>query len=444
MTIYALSTGSSKSGIAIIRVSGSYTKQVLTKLLKGDFPEPKKAVLRNIYDPENYDLIDQGIILWFPGPNSFTGEDLAELHIHGSKAVINKLLVSLSNIENCRPAEPGEFTKLAFENRKMNLLEVEALSDLVSSETELQRKQALKVLNGDASKKYLELRNDLLKILSNIEAKIDFPEEDLPEDILSGIKLETNNIIKKINSILNDNKIGEKIRDGFKVVIVGPTNAGKSSLLNYFSKREVAIVSDIPGTTRDILEVNLNLDGIPVLIKDTAGLRKTSDPIEKKGVELAISNAQNADLKIILFDAKNIDFKGFFDDIYDKDSIIVLNKSDLVKNESTSKKIKEYKPILISVKEEENLNILIEEIKKRLKDKFISDDNVMISRERHRFNLEKCVSHLKIFLKNNSTSEFDKAAEDLRLATRYLGRVVGEVDVEEILGKIFSDFCIGK
>ena len=188
----------------------------------------------------------------------------------------------------------------------------------------------------------------------------------------------------------------------------------------------------------------MNLDGIPVLIKDTAGLRKTSDPIEKKGVELAISNAQNADLKIILFDAKNIDFKGFFDDIYDKDSIIVLNKSDLVKNESTSKKIKEYKPILISVKEEENLNILIEEIKKRLKDKFISDDNVMISRERHRINLEKCVSHLKIFLKNNSTNEFDKAAEDLRLATRYLGRVVGEVDVEEILGKIFSDFCIGK
>ena len=219
MTIYALSTGSSKSGIAIIRVSGSYTKQVLIKLLKGDVPEPKKAVLRNIYDPENYDLIDQGIILWFPGPNSFTGEDLAELHIHGSKAVINKLLVSLSKIENCRPAEPGEFTKLAFENRKINLLEVEALSDLVSSETELQRKQALKVLNGDASKKYLELRNDLLQILSNIEATIDFSEEDLPEDILSGIKLETNNIIKKINSILNENKIGEKISDGFKVVM---------------------------------------------------------------------------------------------------------------------------------------------------------------------------------------------------------------------------------
>ena len=247
----------------------------------------------------------------FPGPNSYTGEDLAELHVHGSKAIISTLLSSLSKIEDCRLAEPGEFTKIAFENGKINLLDVEALSDLISSETELQRKQAINLLSGKVSKKYNELRNRLLKILANIEAKIDFPDEDLPEDILKNIKNETQDIIKIINSILNDNKVGEKIRDGFKIVIVGPTNAGKSSLLNYLSKREVAIVSEVEGTTRDTIEVGLNLDGYPVIISDTAGIRETNDPIEKKGVQIATDKAQNADLKIILLDAKNPHFKGF-------------------------------------------------------------------------------------------------------------------------------------
>ena len=313
MTIFALSTGSVKSGIAIIRISGPNTKKILSKITKIDLPNPREANLCNIYNHENDELIDQGMLIWFPGPNSYTGEDLAELHIHGSKAIISTLLSSLSKIEDCRLAEPGEFTKIAFENGKISLLNVEALSDLISSETELQRKQAINLLSGKVSKKYHELRNRLLKILANVEAKIDFPDEDLPEDILKNIKNETHDIIKIINSILNDNKVGEKIRDGFKVVIVGPTNAGKSSLLNYLSKREVAIVSEIEGTTRDTIEVNLNLDGYPVLISDTAGIRETNDQIEKKGVQIAIDKAQNADLKIILLDAKNPYFKGFFD-----------------------------------------------------------------------------------------------------------------------------------
>ena len=313
MTIFALSTGSVKSGIAIIRISGPNTKKILSKITKIDLPNPRKANLCNIYNHENNELIDQGMLIWFPGPNSYTGEDLAELHIHGSKAIISTLLSSLSKIEDCRLAEPGEFTKIAFENGKINLLNVEALSDLISSETELQRRQAINLLSGKVSKKYQELRNRLLKILANVEAKIDFPDEDLPEDILKNIKNETHDIIKIINSILNDNKVGEKIRDGFKVVIVGPTNAGKSSLLNYLSKREVAIVSEIEGTTRDTIEVGLNLDGYPVLISDTAGIRETNDPVEKKGVQIATDKAQNADLKIILLDAKNPHFKGFFD-----------------------------------------------------------------------------------------------------------------------------------
>ena len=444
MTIFALSTGSVKSGIAIIRISGLNTKKILSKITKIDLPNPRKASLCNIYNHENDELIDQGMLIWFPGPNSYTGEDLAELHIHGSKAIISTLLSSLSKIEDCRLAEPGEFTKIAFENGKISLLNIEALSDLISSETELQRRQAINLLSGKVSKKYQELRNRLLKILANVEAKIDFPDEDLPEDILKNIKDETHDIIKIINSILNDNKVGEKIRDGFKVVIVGPTNAGKSSLLNYLSKREVAIVSEIEGTTRDTIEVSLNLDGYPVLISDTAGIRETNDQIEKKGVQIAIDKAQNADLKIILLDAKNPHFKGFFDTLYDENSLIVINKSDLISDAFDKKSIGNLEHILISVKEETNLNNFVEEIKKKLKHNFAVSENILISRERHRYNLEKCILHLKIFLENKSINDFDKAAEDLRLATRYLGRVVGDVDVEEVLGKIFNDFCIGK
>ena len=444
MTIYALSTGSVKSGIAIIRISGPETKNVLNKITKINLPKPRHATLCKIYDNEKNELIDQGMIIWFPGPNSYTGEDLAELHIHGSKAVISALLASLSKIDNCRLAEPGEFTKIALENNKINLLDVEALSDLISSETELQRKQALNLLSGNVSKKYQKLRDRLLKVLANIEAKIDFPDEDLPENILSKIKDETKDIIKIINSILNDNKVGEKIRSGFKIAIIGPTNVGKSSLLNYLSKREVAIVSEIEGTTRDTIEVSLNLDGFPVLISDTAGLRDTKDKIEKKGVQLALNKASEADLKIILLEAKNPNFKGFFKDLYDENSVIVVNKSDLLSRDFDASQIDYLDHTIISVKDEININTFVQKIKDKLKEKFVINENIIISRERHRLNLEKCISYLNIFLEKTSIDDFDKAAEDLRLATRYLGRVVGDVDVEEVLGKIFDDFCIGK
>ena len=283
MTIFALSTGTVKSGIAIIRVSGKETKKIVKNLTKLSELTPRKATLCNFYEVDKKELIDTGFIIWFPGPKSYTGEDLAELHVHGSKAVVSALLLEFSKFEDCRLAEPGEFTKLAYENNKLNLLDVEALSDLISSETEMQRKQALKILSGDAEKKYVSLRNRMLKILSYVEAKIDFPEEDLPVDILSKIKSEVEDILKIINKILNDGRIGEKIRDGFNIAILGPTNVGKSSLLNYLSKRDVAIVSNIQGTTRDLLQVNLNLDGYPVVLTDTAGLRETHDEIEKRG-----------------------------------------------------------------------------------------------------------------------------------------------------------------
>ena len=444
MTIFALSTGTVKSGIAIIRVSGKETKKIVKNLTKLSELTPRKATLCNFYEVDKKELIDTGFIIWFPGPKSYTGEDLAELHVHGSKAVVSALLLEFSKFEDCRLAEPGEFTKLAYENNKLNLLDVEALSDLISSETEMQRKQALKILSGDAEKKYVSLRNRMLKILSYVEAKIDFPEEDLPVDILSKIKSEVEDILKIINKILNDGRIGEKIRDGFNIAILGPTNVGKSSLLNYLSKRDVAIVSNIQGTTRDLLQVNLNLDGYPVVLTDTAGLRETHDEIEKKGVNLSYKAAKEADLKLILLEAKNPYFTEFLTKVSLDDCIIVLNKADLISAPINVEDDKLKNHILISIKNETNLDELINQIKFKLKEKFLTNNNVLISRERHRINLEKCCKHLSSFLQNNSLEEFDKAAEDLRLATRHLGKVVGDVDVEEVLGKIFNDFCIGK
>ena len=443
MTIFALSSGPGLSGIAVIRVSGPNTKNVLKNMTISPIPSPKVAVVRKFINPKTKDLIDQGILLWFPGPESYTGDDMAEFHVHGSKAVIEAINLCLSKIEGCRLAEPGEFTKIAFQNGKINLLKAESISDLISSETEIQRKQAIKIMSGKSSDKFNSLRERLLKILSNIEAKIDFPDEDLPDNILKNIHSETKSIKNEIDKILNDQKVGERIREGFKIAIIGPTNAGKSSLLNYLSKRDIAIVSEIAGTTRDVIEAHLNLNGYPVVISDTAGIRHSNDEIEKKGIKLALERAENADLNLIVIEPKSVDFSSFLKKFRPKNSILVINKMELGVD-NIAEEIKNYDPILISIKKEKNLDKLISSIKENLKNKFILQDDIYITRQRHRTNLEKCVEHLKNFEEKNSLEDFDKAAEDLRLATRYLGTIVGKVDVEEILGSIFNDFCIGK
>ena len=279
--------------------------------------------------------------------------------------------------------------------------------------------------------------------MSFVEAKIDFPEEDLPEDNIERIKKDSLGVLNEINKILNDQKVGEIIREGFKIAIVGPTNAGKSSLLNNLSNREVAIVSEIAGTTRDVVETHLNIDGYPVIISDTAGIRDSKDEIEKKGIKLSLNKAENADLKLVVVDAKSPNLSGFLNDLLKKDAILVVNKSDLIK-ETLDKEISKFNHVLISLKDNLNIDKLIEKIKKQLKNKFISEEDILITRERHRQHLVQCVDHLKNFLKKNNKKDFDKAAEDLRLATRHLGMIVGKVDVEEILGSIFNDFCIGK
>jgi len=443
MTIYALSSGPGISGIAVIRISGPDTKIVVEKMTQQQVPAPRIASLRKINKINTNELIDEGIIIWFPGPDSYTGEDMAEFHVHGSRAVIDAIHNSIYKVKNCRIAEPGEFTKIAFQNGKINLIKAESIADLISSETEIQRQQAIRIMSGKSSKKFNEWREKLLKILSNVEAKIDFPEENLPDNILKGIKNSSKKIKDEIKKLLNDQKVGERIREGFKIAIVGPTNAGKSSLLNYLSKRDVAIVSEIAGTTRDVIETHLNIDGLPVTISDTAGIRESKDEIEKKGIKLALKSAEKADLNIVIIEPKSVDFTGFLNDLVNEKAIFVLNKSDLgVQNLNPN--LKKLNPILISLKNEKNIDELISAIKIKLKNKFITSEDILITRERHRQHLEQCVQHLEKFENKNSLDDFDKAAEDLRLATRHLGIIVGKVDVEEILGSIFNDFCIGK
>ena len=443
MTIFALSSGPGVSGVAIIRVSGTETRNVINILTKQQLPAPRVATLRKINKINTSELIDEGIILWFPGPESYTGEDMAEIQVHGSKAVIDAIHSSILKINDCRLAEPGEFTKLAFQNGKINLLKAESIADLISSETEIQRQQAIKIMNGKSADQFNFLREKLLKILSNVEAKIDFPDEDLPNDILKQIKKSSDEVLQNIEKILDDQKVGERIREGFKIAILGPTNAGKSSLLNYLSNRDVAIVSEIAGTTRDVIETHLNIDGYPVIVSDTAGIRDSKNEIEKKGIKLSLNRAEEADLKLIVVDVKNLDFTDTLKGLLDQNAILVINKSDLL-DEDINPEIKKLNHVLISIKEDLNIDELILKIKNNLKNKFITSDDILITRERHRQHLKQCLEHLKNFNKKNEVEDFDKAAEDLRLATRHLGMIVGKVDVEEILGSIFNDFCIGK
>ena len=444
MTIFALSTGPGISGLAVIRLSGEECKNVLNKLTNFKYLKPRIATLTKIKKIKSDELIDHGLVLYFPSPQSYTGEDMLEFHVHGSRAVLDSLLSEISKIKNCRLAEPGEFTKLAFQNGKIDLLKAESIGDLIASETEIQRRQAIDIMSGMNGKKYETWRKKLLKELSKFEAKIDFSEEDLPDKIFS----ETRKIIKdlknEIKKVLDDQNVGERIREGFKIAILGPTNAGKSSLLNYLSRRDVAIVSEIAGTTRDVIETHLNLDGYPVIMSDTAGIRAAKDEIEIKGIRLALKKAEQADLNLVVIEPKSGYFTGVLKGLINSEkTILVVNKSDLGISKIESE-LSKFNPIFISIKKELNIENLILAIRQKLKNKFVSTENTIITRKRHRQYLTQCVENLESFENKNSAEDLDKAAEDLRLATRHLGMIVGKVDVEEVLGSIFNEFCIGK
>ena len=442
MNIYALSSGRGPCGIAIIRISGKDALQVCKNLTQLKKLKSKEVNYCKLHDPKSSNIIDpEALLLWFPAPNSYTGDDLAEFHVHGSNAVINSLLRILSAQDNCRLAEPGEFTKIAFQNDKMDLLKAESIADLIHSETELQRQQAAKLVQGNASNYYNDLREKLIKALSYIEAKIDFAEGDLPEKVLKEVHKSIKDIHKDIQQILENNKVGEKIRDGFKVSIIGEVNAGKSSLLNLLSKREVAIVSEEEGTTRDVIETFLNIDGYPVILADTAGIREAKNEVEKKGISLALGKSKESDLNIIMIDNSSKVVNHKIKDLINEDSIVLLNKSDIKDNQNHKF---DADTILVSVRENKNIDIFIKKLKKKLSNKFTLNNSILITRERHRAKLNECLKEIDNFLNKDQNKDIELAAEDLRMATRHLGSIVGKVDVEEILGSIFKDFCIGK
>jgi len=442
MNIYALSSGKGPSGIAIIRLSGKDALKISELISQKKNLKSKEINLCKFYNPSNNTLIDEGLLLSFPGPNSFTGDDLVEFHVHGSNAVISIFLSVLSEQDNCRLAEAGEFTKIAFLNNKIDLIEAESIGDLIHAETELQRQQAVKLVQGNASSYYNDLREKLIKSLAYIEAKIDFAEDDLPERVLKEVQKSIKEVHSDIKKILEDHKVGEKIRDGFKVSIVGEVNAGKSSLLNLLSKRDVAIVSEEKGTTRDVIEVYLNIDGYPVILADTAGIRDTENKIEKKGISLAINKSRESDLSLVMIDnsSKNIDPK--IRNLINEDCIVVLNKTDVTNKQQHF--FDKATVVLISVKNNKNIIQLIAKIKEKLSNKFLTSSSVLVTRERHRIKLNDCLKEIENFLKKDQNKDIEMAAEDLRLATRHLGGIVGKVDVEEILDSIFKDFCIGK
>ena len=445
MNFYALSTPPGVSGIAIIRVSGDSALQIANQITRTIIDQPKSALLKSFYDQEGQ-LIDEGILIWYPESQSYTGEHLIEIHTHGSKAVINKLLEDLGERKDCRLAEPGEFTKTAYQNNRINLYEAESIADLLQAETEAQRIQALRLKNS--SPKFLEWRDTILDVLSKTEASIDFSEEDLPEGILKNNEEKIKSIVSDIDEML-DETMGEIIRDGFKIAIIGPPNAGKSSFLNLLVKRQAAIVSSIKGTTRDIIEVKYHINNYPVILTDTAGIRNAKNKIEKTGVELAINASKEANLDILILDGTEKKIPKNIQKLITEKTVIVLNKKDK-KSFNAKKIIKELKGykfkdlIEVSIKNKSGINILNSRLKKIVSEIDTAQSITLISRARHRALLQKCSNRLHDFLIIIKSDEVEKAAEELRLASNNLGHIVGFIGVEEILGKIFQDFCIGK
>lgn len=443
-TIYALSTVFGKSGVAVIRISGEHASDVIGLMtdIKISEIKPRYAYFTDIKDSVSHETLDKALLLYFKAPHSFTGEDVIEIQCHGSHAVLSSVLASLSEIAGFRLAEAGEFSRRAFYNNKMDLTEAEGLADLIDAETSEQQKYAIRQMEGGLKNLYDGWREELLKVYAYLEAYIDFPDEDIPEAIKESNLNTVFKLIKEIDEHLCNADYGERMREGFRVVIAGPANAGKSSLLNAIVKRKAAIVSDIAGTTRDAVDVNLNIKGYPVIFTDTAGIRDASDVIEQQGIEIAFDKIKDADLVVALFDGSQ-DTSDIFNEIK-KDSenklLFVANKSDKLTFEQCSK-LKDEGCFLISVKQNKGIEELINYIGNKIAQNFTSDSNVLITRARYREALNECVENLRRF---NFDKEIELSAEDIRLAARALGKITGRIEVDEILDKIFGSFCIGK
>ena len=457
-TIYALASGKGRAGVSVVRLSGPQTGDIILALmdksqplkkaqsaLESKLPNPREARLTKFFHPKTNIMIDMGLVIWFPAPHSFTGEDVAELHLHGSPAILALVFDALETFDGVRSADRGEFTRRAFEHGKMDLTEAEGLNDLVFAETEGQRLQALRQMQGGLSVLYEGWRETLVGILAHLEADIDFPDEDLPDGVAAQKRPEIAKLQAEMKNHLADGHKGERIRGGFTVVLLGPPNVGKSSLINALTKEDVAIVSDIAGTTRDTIEVKLDIGGFPVSFIDTAGLREAGDKIEEEGIRRARQKAENADLRLVMADAQ-VWPEGETDarELLRDGDILCLNKIDEsnqgLKNNISCQANTEF---LISTKTSEGLAQLIESIESIVVEKLALSDVPSLTRVRHRNAIELSCASLERFL-FSSTGDAVLEAEDVRLAARHLGFITGRVDVEEILDKVFNDFCIGK
>ncbi len=436
-TIYAQASGRGKGGVAVIRVSGPQALHSFEALTQIRAPERRKAHFTTLKDPVSRETIDQGLALFFENPSSYTGEDTAEYHVHGSKVIIERIFKILSAQSNHRMAEPGEFTRRAFENGKLDLTEAEAVNDLINAQTELQHRQALRQLEGALKELYGNWTKKLSKSLAYIEADLEFPDEDDADGVTREVLPVLESIAQEIEEHLSDNRRGEILRDGFHIAIVGAPNAGKSSLLNVLAQRDVAIVSDMAGTTRDIIEVSLDLKGYPVILSDTAGLRHDeADAIEAEGIRRAVKRAEEADLKILLYDGQQEEPDGYTLSMIDENSIAIASKADL------PIKLDYPAPILeISSYSGKGVETLLGEIIAKIEAQMGNAEAAPLTRLRHRNALESCLESLK---RAKIACEPELMAEDVRLAVRYLGHITGRVDVEDLLDIVFRDFCIGK
>lgn len=437
-TIFALSSGRPPAAIAVVRLSGPRAAEALTAL-GGKLPEPRKAALRRLRHPRTKAVLDEALALWFPGPNTETGEDMAELHLHGGRAVIAAVLAELGALPGFRMAEPGEFTRRAFENGKLDLTAVEGLADLVFAETEAQRAQAVRQLGGALAGRADAWREKLIGALALIEARIDFSDEaDVPEDLVSPALGVARELIAEIEETLKSAHRGERLREGLVVAIAGPVNAGKSSLLNRLARREAAIVSPHAGTTRDIIEVHLDLGGYPVTLLDTAGIRESFDPVEQEGVRRAQARAAAADLVLWVVDVTSEGDLIRPRNNEQKNQWIIRNKVDL---RPAARLVDEVEAFDISAETGEGLDRLVVAIANFAGTFFGKGEAAIVTRGRHRIALQQTFDALQ---RAGGAKAEELIAEELRLAARALGRLTGRVDVEDVLDVIFRDFCIGK
>jgi tRNA modification GTPase len=446
-TIFALSSGRPPAAIAVVRISGSRARVALEQLT-GRVPQPRRATLARVRDPESGDAIDEGLALWFPGPHSETGEDMAELHLHGGRAVIGAVLGVLAKLAGFRHAEAGEFTRRAFENGRLDLTAVEGLADLVAAETEVQRRQAFLHLRGLLGDRAQAWRQRLIEALALVEAGIDFSdEEDVPEQVMTQALDLIGPLADEIEQASRGH--GERLREGLRVAIAGPPNAGKSTLFNRLARREAAIVSPFPGTTRDVLEIHVDAGGYPLTVLDTAGIRDPSDPVELEGVKRARAQAASADLVLWVVDGTAVERHAIAAQMRSRPSAVwlVVNKLDRMRADQRTKIESQFSAELtvhyISAQAGAGVDELVNSLTGFAQD-FFPAEPALVTRERQRGHLEETVRALREAQNAAAAGREEIIAEHLRLAARALGRLLGRVDVEEVLDVIFRDFCIGK